>query len=163
MVNVFRRLTGRAPSSSSNTAQDQQTTATLTGSRPRSGSLPVRSSSHGRIHRSQSLSSTKRLRRAPAEESSPRHLILISDTPEIDERILHRYQAEGFNVSYLPFLCSEDPERDRKHLDNAVHLREDELEAGERYAIVGMLLLPSKIDECLPVLRERLKRNLNNS
>jgi hypothetical protein len=42
-------------------------------------------------------------------------------------------------------------------------LREDELEAGERYAIVGMFLLPSKIDECLPVLRERLKRNLNNS
>ncbi|CAI7586574.1 unnamed protein product [Penicillium pancosmium] len=139
MVNVFRRLTGRAPSSNSNTPQDdQQTTAAkIPGSRPRSGSLPVRSPSHGHRRRSQSVSSNKRLRRAPAEEPSPRHLILISDTPEIDERILHRYQAEGFDVSYLPFLCSGDPERDRKHLDNEVHLREDELEAGERYAIVA--------------------------
>lgn len=152
MVNVFQRLTRRAPSSSS-TNQEGSTSTTSTstttgqfgtGTRPRSGSLPARASSHGRIRRSQSVSSNKRLRRAPAEEPSPRHLILVSDTPEPDERILHRFQAEGFDVQYLSFSCSGDPDRDRKHLENTVHLREDELEAGERYAIVGMLL-PSTV------------------
>lgn len=71
---------------------------------------------------------------------------MVSDTPEPDERILHRFQAEGFDVQYLAFECSEDPDRDRKHLENMVHLREDELEAGERYAIVGMLF-PSTLSK----------------
>lgn len=31
-----------------------------------------------------------------------------------------------------------DADKDRKALENAVHLKEDELETGERYAIVGM-------------------------
>lgn len=39
---------------------------------------------------------------------------------------------------YLPFVGSGDVEKDRKALENEVNLKEDELEAGERYAIVGM-------------------------
>lgn len=132
MVNVFRRLTRRATSSGSNPSQNGSSAVASTGP------VPARASSHGRIHRSLSISSNKRIRRAPAEEPSPRHLLLISDTPEVDERILHRYQAEGFDTEYISFTCAGDPERDRKHLENVVHLREDELEAGERYAIVGM-------------------------
>ncbi|KAJ5589967.1 hypothetical protein N7450_003939 [Penicillium hetheringtonii] len=131
MVNVFRRLTRRATSSGSNPSQNGSSAVASTGP------VPARASSHGRIHRSLSISSNKRIRRAPAEEPSPRHLLLISDTPEVDERILHRYQAEGFDTEYISFTCAGDPERDRKHLENVVHLREDELEAGERYAIVA--------------------------
>ncbi|KAJ5102796.1 hypothetical protein N7532_003325 [Penicillium argentinense] len=118
MVNVFQRLTRRATSSTQ---------------KPR----VARSTSHGRLRRSLSVSSNKRTRRAPAEEPAPKHLLLISDTPEFDHRIIHRYQAEGFDVEYLSFSCTGDPERDRKHLDFVVHEREDELEAGERYAIVA--------------------------
>lgn len=132
MVNIFQRLTRRAQSSSSS-SNAQEGTATATA--------PPRSSSHGRIRRSLSVSSNKRLRRAPAEEPSPRHLILISDTPDFDDRVIHRYQAEGFDVEYLHFACSGDPDRDRKNLDNVVHSREDDLEAEERYAIVGMYLI----------------------
>jgi hypothetical protein len=60
---------------------------------------------------------------------------------EFDPKIIHQFQAEGFNVIYLPFLGCGDSEKDRKSLENAVHLKEDELETGERYAIVGMLFI----------------------
>lgn len=72
-----------------------------------------------------------------------RHLYLISDTSEFDPPIIHRFQAEGFDVEYIPFACTGDSERDRKALENAVHAKEDELEMGERYAIVGKL--PSRV------------------
>lgn len=144
MVNVFQRLTRRAQSSSSN-AQE----GTPTGTAPVTATAPAQSSSHGRIRRSLSVSSNKRIRRAPAEEPSPRHLILISDTPDFDDRVIHRYQAEGFDVEYMPFTCSGDPDRDQKNLDNAVHSREDDLEAGERYAIVGMYLICLHVSDLL--------------
>ncbi|KAJ5101522.1 hypothetical protein NUU61_003744 [Penicillium alfredii] len=115
MVNIFQRLARRAQSPS----------------RPDAGTEATSPS----MRRTLSISSGKRSR--PQEERSPRHLILISDTPEFDPHISHRFQAEGFNVSYLPFLGSGDAERDRKALENAVHEKEDELETGERYAIVA--------------------------
>lgn len=59
---------------------------------------------------------------------------------------MHRFQAEGFDVRSMGFVGSGDSERDRKALENSVHEKEDELEEGERYAIVGMSLfiLPSE-------------------
>lgn len=38
---------------------------------------------------------------------------------------------------YIPFLGSGDEDKDTKVLKNIVHEKEDELENGERYAIVG--------------------------
>jgi hypothetical protein len=63
---------------------------------------------------------------------------LISDNATFDPHIIQRFQAEGFDVTYLGFVCSDDAEKDRKSLEFAVHEKEDELEAGERYAIVGI-------------------------
>lgn len=62
---------------------------------------------------------------------------MISDTADFDPNITHRFQAEGFDVTFIGFVCSGDSERDRKALENAVDEKEDELEEGERYAIVG--------------------------
>jgi hypothetical protein len=63
---------------------------------------------------------------------------LISDNATFDPHIIQRFQTEGFDVNYLGFVCTDDAEKDRKALEFAVHEKEDELEAGERYAIVGM-------------------------
>jgi hypothetical protein len=90
---------------------------------------------HG-IHRTVSTSSGRR-RSWRYEEPSPRHLILISDTVQFDTHVVHRFQAEGFQVIYIPFLGSGDEDKDTKVLKNIVHEKEDELENGERYAIVG--------------------------
>lgn len=68
-----------------------------------------------------------------------RHVYLISDTRGFDSRIIDRFQAEGFSAEYMPFLGTGDPEKDRKALEHAVHEKEDDLETGERYAIVGKL------------------------
>ncbi|KAJ5179917.1 hypothetical protein N7492_003127 [Penicillium capsulatum] len=122
MVNFFSRFTRRSSSSG--------------GAIPDSGSDNLGSHS---LHRTTSATSSKRGRRRhhPAEEASPRHLLLISDTTEFDARITRRFDVEGFDVTYIPFQCSSDPERDRKALQNAIHAKEDELETGERYAIVA--------------------------
>lgn len=124
MVSVFQRLARRATSSGSagvdSSAKDSNTASQEQGPQ-----------------RSTSFSSPKRTRHAPAEEPSPRHLIVVSDTADFDPSITHRFQAEGFDVTFIGFVCSGDSERDRKALENAVHEKEDELEAGERYAIVG--------------------------
>jgi hypothetical protein len=87
------------------------------------------------------------------EEPTPRHLFLVSDTAEFDTHVVHRFQAEGFDVMYIPFLGTGDEDKDRKALENAVHEREDELENGERYAIVGTssIRLPLSIHTCLAV------------
>ncbi|KAE8350486.1 hypothetical protein BDV28DRAFT_39164 [Aspergillus coremiiformis] len=67
-----------------------------------------------------------------------RRLYITSDTPNFDANLLRRFEAEGFSVEYIPFQGSnEDFERDRKDLDNLIHEREDDLEPGERYAIVA--------------------------
>ncbi|CAI7612878.1 unnamed protein product [Penicillium glandicola] len=126
MVNIFQRLTRRrAHSSGSNPPyQDADTTG------PNSAALHP----HG-LQRVVSTSSGKRSWRY--EEPSPRHLILISDTAQFDTHVVHRFQAEGFDVIYIPFLGSGDEYKDTKALKRAVHEREDELENGERYAIVA--------------------------
>lgn len=125
MNSVFRRLTRRRDQSSSSSPPGQADTT---------GPNSAASHPHG-LQRTVS-SSSKRSRRY--EEPSPRHLILISDTAEFDTKIIHRFQAEGFDVIYLPFMGCGDAEKDRKALENEVHLKEDELETGERYAIIGM-------------------------
>ncbi|KAJ5717997.1 hypothetical protein N7488_003643 [Penicillium malachiteum] len=121
MVNLFQRLTRRALSSSNTSAESKS-------NEPNTGT------SHD-LHRTTSVSS-KRSRDVAAQEPIPRHLILISDTPEFDPEILRRFRAEAFEVEYLHFTCSGDFERDRRALENAVHEKEDDLEAGERFAIV---------------------------
>ncbi|KAF7593976.1 hypothetical protein BBP40_010373 [Aspergillus hancockii] len=66
-----------------------------------------------------------------------RRLYITSDTNDFDTNILRRFEAEGFTVEYIPFQGSTgDFERDRKELDKVIHEREDDLEPGERYAIV---------------------------
>ena len=79
-------------------------------------------------------------RRKKDRDSIPRRLILTSDTPEFDQRIIRRFEAEGLKVKYLPFLGGgQDLERDRKDLENRLNELEDDLEPGERYAVVGKL------------------------
>jgi hypothetical protein len=124
-MNIFRRFSRHRDQTSSSSPPDQADTV---------GPNFAASHPHG-LQRTVS-SSSKRSRRY--EEPSPRHLILISDAAEFDPKVIHRFQAEGFDVIYLPFLGCGDAEKDRKSLENAVHLKEDELETGERYAIVGM-------------------------
>lgn len=133
MVNVFQRFLKRAPSSSSKA--------------PDAGSGSSKEPSD-RLHRTASATSARRNRPhdRPAEEPVPRRLILISDTPEFDPEIIRRFQAEAFDVVYLPFKCSGDSERDRKSLEYAVHEKEDDLEAGERFAIVGKWLIEHNLD-----------------
>ncbi|KAJ5202574.1 hypothetical protein N7449_004653 [Penicillium cf. viridicatum] len=126
MVNVFQRLTRRRAQSSGSNPADID--ADYTG--PNSAA----SHPHG-IHRTVSTSSAKRSWRY--EEPAPRHLLLISDTVAFDTHVVHRFQAEGFDVIYIPFLGSGNEEKDAKALKNAVHEKEDELENGERYAIVA--------------------------
>ncbi|KAJ5286773.1 hypothetical protein N7478_002459 [Penicillium angulare] len=123
MVNIFQRFLKRAPSSSAP---------------PVAGSGTQNEQSHA-LHRTTSANSAKRSRPhdLPAENPVPRHLILISDTPEFDPEIIRRFQAEAFQVQYLPFISTGELERDRKNLEYAVHEKEDDLEAGERFAIVA--------------------------
>lgn len=130
MVNIFQRLTRRATSSGS-AAVDSSTNGTK---------KPV----HGQDQqRSPSDASAKRTRHAPADEPSLRRLLMISDTADFDPSITHQFQAEEFDVAFIGFVCSGDSERDRKALDNAVREKEDELEEGERFAIVGEYQHPS--------------------
>ncbi len=125
MVNIFQRLARRVTTSSGSTMPD-----------PSINGHNIPSRSH-ELHRTTSGNSWKRNRRSLVEEPSPRHLILISDNATFDPHIIQRFQVEGFDVTYLGFVCTDDAEKDRKSLEFAVHEKEDELEAGERYAIVG--------------------------
>ncbi|CAG8054390.1 unnamed protein product [Penicillium olsonii] len=125
MVNVFQRFTKRRAQSSSSSPPEQAETT---------GPNSAASHPHG-LQRTVSSSSGKRSQRY--EEPSPRHLLLISDTAHFDPNVIHCFQAEGFDVIYLPFMGSGDADKDRKALEYAVHLKEDELETGERYAIVA--------------------------
>lgn len=128
MVNVFQRLARRATTGSGSTVPEYGANGS---------NIPRRSHE---LHRTTSGNSWKRNRRSTVDEPSPRHLILISDNATFDPHIIQRFQAEGFDVTYLGFVCTDDAEKDRKALEFAVHEKEDELEAGERYAIVGMYL-----------------------
>ncbi|KAF3400054.1 hypothetical protein F1880_008294 [Penicillium rolfsii] len=126
MVNVFQRLARRATTPTSGSVVPD----------PGIKSNSISSRSHD-LHRTTSGNSWKRNRQSIVEEPSPRHLILISDNATFDPHIIQRFQAEGFDVTYLGFVCTDNAEKDRKSLEFAVHEKEDELEAGERYAIVA--------------------------
>nr|XP_001400583.2 dienelactone hydrolase [Aspergillus niger CBS 513.88] len=101
------------------------------------------SNSHGTPLQSPPSANDKHSRRREAEASPPRRLYLTSDTPDFDAGILSRYRAEGFDVEYIPFRgCQNadgcgDVDKDRKELENLLHEREDDLEPGERYAVVA--------------------------
>ncbi|BCS30275.1 dienelactone hydrolase [Aspergillus puulaauensis] len=70
--------------------------------------------------------------------SSPRRLYVVSDTPAFDSASIRRLEAEGFAVEYLPFQAqSADANRDRRELERILHEREDDLEPGERYAVMA--------------------------
>ncbi|PIG85185.1 dienelactone hydrolase [Aspergillus arachidicola] len=100
--------------------------------RRRRSSTPSRAPPQG--SQSPSLSSDRRKK----SNSVLRRLYVTSDTADFDANILRRFEAEGFSVEYIPFQGSSgDFERDRKDLDNLIHEREDDLEPGERYAIVA--------------------------
>jgi hypothetical protein len=87
--------------------------------------------------KSPSLATADR-RKKDDSDSAVRRLYITSDTPSFDPLLLRRFEAEGFEVEYLPFPGgNEDPERDRKDLEKIIHEREDDLEPGERYAILG--------------------------
>lgn len=63
-------------------------------------------------------------------------LVLTASAPtstSFSQSIIHNFQAEGYDVTYLPF--TGDPKAFRSHLS---HLA-DPLELGEKYAIVGQL------------------------
>lgn len=66
------------------------------------------------------------------------HLVLISDTQDFDRTVIRRLEAEGFNTRYIPFVGTrKDIERDRKDVENLLNELEDDLESGERYAVIG--------------------------
>lgn len=78
-------------------------------------------------------------RKKSRDNGPPRHLVVTSDTPEFDKTLIHRLEAEGLSVKYLPFLGrGQDLDRDRKDLEKKLSELEDDLEPGERYAVVGM-------------------------
>ncbi|PKY02944.1 hypothetical protein P168DRAFT_328046 [Aspergillus campestris IBT 28561] len=67
-----------------------------------------------------------------------RRLYVTSSSQDFDTRILHRFQAEGFKVEYLPFVdTNESPEKNRKELEKLLNEREDDLEPGEKFAVVA--------------------------
>ncbi|KAJ5484969.1 hypothetical protein N7539_004957 [Penicillium diatomitis] len=135
MVNVFQRLVRRATTGSGDQPR-RHSHDTGAPTYTRSGSISGVYKSND-LHRTTSGSSWRRRPHAAMEEPSPRHLILISDNATFDPHIIQRFEAEGFDVTYLGFVCTDDAERDRKALESAVHEKEDDLEPGERYAIVA--------------------------
>lgn len=96
-----------------------------------------RRSSNTNVPRSRSRSTSDRSK----EDEALRRLILTSDTPDFDQTIIRQFEAEGLKVKYLPFLGGgRDLERARKDLENQLNELEDDLEPGERYAVVGRSL-----------------------
>lgn len=123
MVNVLSRLVRRATSSGSENVDSRANVFNTSEQKPRQRS---------------SSTASPQTSRAPVDDGRvPRRLLLITDTSDFDPRITHRFQAEGFDVTFIGFVCSGDSERDRKTLENKVYEKADELEAGDRYAIVG--------------------------
>ena len=66
-----------------------------------------------------------------SNNASPPRLVLTSQDPEFDQTTIQKWQAEGFAVTYLPFIGSH-----RAFERTIAHLA-DPLELGEKYAIVG--------------------------
>ena len=65
-------------------------------------------------------------------------LVLTAEDPDFDQVTTANWRAEGFEVSYLPFTGS------RKDYVTSVQHLADPLELGEKYAIVGLLLLRAR-------------------
>jgi len=59
-------------------------------------------------------------------------LVITSDTTDFDRTTLSHFQAEGFQLSYLPY------DGDHKDYHNKLQHLQDPLELGDKYAIVGM-------------------------
>lgn len=130
MVNVFQRLARRA--------------SNLRGTSPDPGKKsPDTTLDRHSLHRRTSASSAKHSHQEPAHV--PRHLYVISDTRQFNRQIIDRFQAEGFAAEYIPHLPTGDPERDRKALEHAIREKEDDLESGERYAIIGTSVFRSAL------------------
>ncbi|KAL3471689.1 hypothetical protein BJX99DRAFT_263001 [Aspergillus californicus] len=74
----------------------------------------------------------------PDKHTSPRRLYVTSDTPTFDNASIRRFEAEGFAVEYLHFpTAGDNVDRERVKLERIIHEREDDLEPGERYAVVA--------------------------
>lgn len=115
-------------SRSSNTSKDEE----QNDEKPQP---PRRSSSIALLERATTRrrprsSSTPQIHPPPSD--TPAHLVLTAEAPEIDQVTVRRFQEEGFSVSFLPY--SGNP----KEYDSQLQQLADPLEAGVKYAIVGM-------------------------
>ena len=92
--------------------------------------------------KSPTLNASERRRRSTqtsTHQAPVRRLYVTSSSSDFDTRILRRFQAEGFKVEHLPFVDTNgNPEKNRKELERLLHEREDDLEPGEKFAVVGM-------------------------
>lgn len=99
-------------------------------------------SSNRPLSKSPTLNPADRRRRSTqtsVHQPPVRRLYVTSSSEDFDTRILHRFRAEGFKVEYLPFVdTSESPEKNRKELERLLNEREDDLEPGEKFAVVGV-------------------------
>lgn len=62
-------------------------------------------------------------------------VVITAEDHEFDRHIIQNWRAEGFEVSYLPFIGS------RKDFVYSLQHLHDRLELGDDYAIVGLLAL----------------------
>ncbi|KAJ9199594.1 hypothetical protein DTO164E3_4479 [Paecilomyces variotii] len=67
----------------------------------------------------------------PEKDTSPARLVITAETPRFDPYILRLFKNEGFHVSYMPFKGN------KKEYDSRLQQIADDLEQGERYAIVA--------------------------
>lgn len=68
------------------------------------------------------------------EKKNPR-LVITSNTPDFDPTTVSHWKEEGFAVAYLPFNGDA-----KVYRHNLQHLA-DPLELGDKYAVVGTVLL----------------------
>ena len=62
-------------------------------------------------------------------------VVITAEDHEFDSNIIQNWTAEGFEVSYLPFIGS------RKDYVHSLQHLPDRLALGDNYAIVGLLAL----------------------
>lgn len=62
-------------------------------------------------------------------------VVITAEDYDFDRNIIENWRAEGFEVSYLPFVGSR-----KDNIHSLQHLS-DRLELGDDYAIVGLLAL----------------------
>jgi len=59
-------------------------------------------------------------------------LVITSDTDDFDQVSIAHFEAEGFQITYVPYLG------DKNDYHNKLQHLADPLDMGEKYAIVGM-------------------------